>query len=390
MLNPYNGIDWNTVLTIPSISHAHSRNPDRTMNLVNLCVPNLGSKIHLNLSNYHGSYPLYPLTDLASIPYFEKREWCRKRGADSDTFEAEECARLEADNTYIPIHLQEYVDNIDLTKIIECPNSEHHRFRINGSDPDTYNRWHMNSVGSTYGDGHSRLDEEALGNGSEIEWTLFMDRVFDNLLYDDGGGITINHPNWTGEAHLPFNVLLQAFDYDDRVLGIEVYNDGDREATYPHYADDYIDAVLKTGRRCWLFAAPDHMHETQHPNDWRGVNVLLCNSLDNHECLRAYRNGNFYAKIIPDSPLKFESITFNDGTLSVRTSNATRISLIVDGESETINGSSFSKYIGTDHIYARVKAETNTADDYIYSNPIMLDGRIMTKESSQELALLYS
>ena len=390
MINPYAGINWSTVKTVPSVSHAHSRSAPRTMNLVNLCVPNLGNKIHLNLSNYHGSYPLYPLTNPESLDYNEKREWCRARSGDPEGYEEAETTRLAADHAYVPLHLQEYIETIDLTKIIECPNAEHHRFRVNGSDPDLYNRWHMNSVGSMWGSGHSRLDEKELGNGAEIEWTLALDNIFANLLYEDGGGVTINHPNWSHSPSITHQRIVDTLDYDPRVLGVEIYNDGDREATsYPRYADNFIDPVLMTGRRCWIFAVPDHMHESQHPNDWRGVQVLLVPAEDNHECLKAYRNGNFYAKIMPQTSLMFTSITYNDGILNVDTTNASKITLIIDGKSFEFSGSSLSRPVSANNVYCRIKAETNTADDIIFSNPIMLNGIPKTNRNRDNI-ILYS
>ncbi|MFA7174869.1 MAG: hypothetical protein WC340_15955 [Kiritimatiellia bacterium] len=121
--------------------------------------------------------------------------------------------------------------------------------------------------------------------------------LIEGLLYPDGGGITINHPTCGLKA------LQTLLDFDERVLGIEVWNQhtyfgasATRPDTMPFY--DLWDDVLRTGRRCFGFFVKDHLLYA------RGRNVLLVSGLSDltvrereREALRAYRQGRFFGLI---------------------------------------------------------------------------------------------
>ncbi len=119
----------------------------------------------------------------------------------------------------------------------------------------------------------------------------------EGLLYPDSGGITINHPTCDLKA------MLTLLDFDERVLGHEVWNQhmyfgasAPRPDTMSFY--DLWDDVLRTGRRCFGFFVKDHLLYG------RGRNVLLVSGLSDltvrereREALRAYRQGRFFGLI---------------------------------------------------------------------------------------------
>ncbi|MBL9091042.1 MAG: hypothetical protein JNL96_07440 [Planctomycetaceae bacterium] len=124
-------------------------------------------------------------------------------------------------------------------------------------------------------------------------------RQVGGLLYQDGGGITLNHPGAAADEYLPM------LDFDPRVLGIEVWNQhfgfgagseraGDVNLHYYRLWDD----LLRAGRRCWGFFVKDHL------TYGRGRNVLLLPpassaSAAEHDAaaLRAYRRGAFFGAV---------------------------------------------------------------------------------------------
>ncbi|MBI3948134.1 MAG: hypothetical protein HY321_19610 [Armatimonadetes bacterium] len=119
------------------------------------------------------------------------------------------------------------------------------------------------------------------------------------LLFDDGGGITLNHPTGTLQSYLPM------LDFDPRVLGIEVWNrlaygfgSGKADPNLHYYR--MWDDILRTGRRCFGFFVKDHdIYGT-------GRNVLVLPDLRGMEprereqaALRAYRRGAFFGQVTP-------------------------------------------------------------------------------------------
>jgi hypothetical protein len=128
-------------------------------------------------------------------------------------------------------------------------------------------------------------------------------RKHGGLLFADGGGITLNHPTGKIEDYLGY------LDFDKRVLGIEVWNQltsgfGSNKGFYDNAQGPHLhfyrlwDDILRTGRRCWGFFVKDH-------NTYgRGRNVLLLPTAgdarrDEREAaaLRAYRNGCFFGSV---------------------------------------------------------------------------------------------
>lgn len=316
MLNPYANVDWSNDSQIVTTTHDHvmDTNVSTTTkqhfdNLYN------GGVRCFAISNYYPSAPMYPLSDYSA-----------------------EIGSVPAD-------------------IIELPNAEQHYIAIFGL---TGNSVHINSLGSTFRSGSPRGQTPSGFNGGRVE-TLIKD-VVNELLYSDGGGLTLNHPTWTYNQNLfSMDIFCHLLDLDNRVLGIEIFN----TATWDTELWDYI---LNTGRRCWGFAVPDHYHKS-HAN-WHGRNVLIIPELTQHECLKAFRNGNMYCKYA-NTNLKFTGIALEGGTLTASTNEPATIKFVGDGIviSETDNVTSAS--VNTDHLLQYVRIEAETATDRILSQPIM-------------------
>lgn len=314
MINPYAGVNWGTFQQIVSISHAHCETQAELNLLYN------GGVRHMAISNYHPSKPWYPLEE-----YFET----------------------------VP------------DDIVQCPNAEHWRMSFWGDSQGTSNV-HLNGIGSL-----CQSDfVEPWGTGKPAD--IVIPEILNGLKYPDGGGISINHPAWSNwyldRNALPLKRILTLLDFDERILGIEFYNDSSER-----YQDQRVgwdletwDDVLITGRRAWGFAVPDHWGQTHA--EWRGRNVLLVSGKTEHECLKAYREGRFFGRL-KNTDLSFTEISQSDHTITVRTNNAESISYIVDGVKTTVEGSEITITVPTTAVYVRFEAENE--DDSIFSNPII-------------------
>lgn len=349
LINPYANVNWSDDLQIHSISHAHSRvrrNDGQRGEVKQVYLDNAvaGGCQFVGFSNYYPSEPFYPLSD-----FFES----------------------------VP------------EGIIGYPNAEHHHV-------DSWGALHFNGIGSTYSSGSPGGSTPV---GIQMEVHGAFKAVLDALKYSDAGGITINHPGWTAGENDKNGTggwhnsnatekVLQLLDIDDRVLGMEIKN---TETLVPMGAwdpssqtedgdEDLWDSILITGKRCWGFCVPDH--EIEWGAVWSGRNILLVDAFDEHTCLQAYRNGNFYSKIF-DSDMMFDNISFSEDQFSVSAPNATNIQVIVDGQRTVINGTSASVVIPSDATYVRAEAwlvdydwtdrngNHHDVTDKIYTNPIM-------------------
>ena len=316
MINPYSDVDWSQFEQIITTTHDHvydthvsTTTKKHFTNLYN------GGVRCVAISNYYPSKPMYPLS-----------EWTEELGME------------------IP------------SDIIEVPNAEQHHIAYCGLFGNSI---HINSLGSMFESGHER-GVAPVGYSGRVE-NLIND-VKQNLLYQDGGGLTINHPTWTEHQNLfSMDILIRILDMDSDVLGIEVFSTN-------IWDTELWDRILMSGRRCWGFAVPDHKHKSNAV--WYGRNVLVVPELTQHECLKAFRNGNMYCKYA-NTDLKFTSIVLSGNTLTVNTNTESTIRFITDGytASETSGVSEMSFDVSNVNTY--VRAESETEDDRILTQPIM-------------------
>ena len=315
LTNPYQNVSFVNALRIQSVSHAHTRgNVPEGGSLFPTSEPEKIQMLyshgirHFAISNYHPSAPTYPLIE----------HWPDKP---SDA--------------------------------IGCPNAEYYDFSRSTTNPQGY-PLHANCIGGTL-----------VNYGMHVPWTVGFLQMLNTLILEDGGGITINHPYYS-ETPISTDVACAMLDFDDRVLGIEVYN-GD--ANSPETADEtpMWDKILLTGRRCWGFGVPDW--GAYNGGQWKGRNILLVDEATENACLRAYRNGEFYVAYY-GSGLTFTSIEANDSGISVSTNGATAIHIFVDGVKTEYSTSNAVKRFSSVPIYARVEAFDQTGER-IMSQPII-------------------
>lgn len=321
LVNPYRNVNISDALRIPSVSHAHTRGTVQEGD--SLSPATEPSKIqmlydknirHFAISNYHPSAPTYPLIE----------HW-----------------------PTMP------------NDAIGCPNAEYYGF--------SGIALHANCIGG-------QLIRYDMG----VIWRIGFSEMLNTLILPDGGGITINHPYYSGTP-ISTQTACEMLDFDDRVLGIEVYN-GD--ANTPVEADEtpMWDEILLTGRRCWGFGVPDW--GAYEGNQWKGRNILLVPEATENACLRAYRNGEFYVAYY-GSGLTFTSIDVNDSGISVSTNGATMIHIIVDGVKTEYPASNAMKTFNSVPIYVRVEAFDQTGErimsqPYIFRKPSNTDEAFVT------------
>lgn len=369
VVNPYSGVSFSN--QIMSISHEHCRSiatvPTITAARIFNYLYRCGVR-HFGISNYYPSTPVYPLDnpmdDTVSLT-----------GTDALEF------------TEIP------------SDAIGCPNAEHHDVNIRAM--------HINGLGSTFSSGNPKGVNPVGMN--KAHWKECIKDILDNLIYSDAGGVTVNHPRWTDfyGGSLKVKTICDVLDFDERVLGIEVFNKtSEIDEHHIGWDIDTWDNILITGRRCWGLCVPDHDGENFSINDTgtpptrqlNGFNMLLCDATE-YDCLRAYRTGAFYGKLYNTTNLAFNDISYDSSTntLSVETTGATKISVVIDGSfTDYSNTNSINVVLPNDITYVRVQAEgdyppyqrAEDTKDMIFSNPIMF--KSAQKANTQaDFALLY-
>jgi len=199
--------------------------------------------------------------------------------------------------------------------VLEAPNAEHFNFVM--ADGHRSPWLHMNGLGSAFASGtfdqwqskrFKTFDKAGYDPGSGEPWRKAIDRMLEGLIHPDGGGVTVNHPTWTG---MDRNFLLELLDYDPRVLGIEVIESATGNNEF------YWDWVLATGRQCFGFFVPDHF--IRREDGAFGVNVLVTHERTVHGCLKAYRDGDFYGAKKGLGELAFKRISFDGKTVEAET-----------------------------------------------------------------------
>ncbi|MDO5580418.1 MAG: hypothetical protein Q4G69_04745 [Planctomycetia bacterium] len=370
---PYQNIDWEHSFQIHTTTHGHITHQKVLERFLNRGFE------FLTISNYYPSAPYYPLEKMTINYYrvhhdhpvmvngkmmpgpFNWNEIIKPWIGELDekyrkAFPFREGGKLFTD----------YPKNI-----LQAPNAEHHSF----TDSPT----HICAPGSNYASGtfdaRNKYETKSRGGynfGTGLPWKKAVDRMFDGLIFPDGGGITINHPVWT---RLKKDHMLDILDYDSRVLGIEVFNmSAGNLKSYPwsdKFNENYWDFALSTGRQCFGFFVPDWGVE-------EGVNILLVPERSAHECLRAYRQGNWYGAIKGRGILNFKRINFDGKKLRAQTDKKARFQIIAR------SGSIFEKTDDhfefdvaadrrADYGYLRIKAfALDNSGEILFSQPFML------------------
>ncbi|MDD2708653.1 MAG: hypothetical protein PHV34_11745 [Verrucomicrobiae bacterium] len=364
---PYAGVDWEKAHHILTSSHMHVA----VGKYLDLYYAK-GVRF-MTASNYYPSAPYHPLAEMRANRFRVRQEhgvmkdgvylpgpiewngivngWIDELG--------------EKEKKQLPFVMGKKLFPNVPPDLIEAPNAEHHSFKDTGA--------HINSPGSTFASGtfdarsNFKSREHGYCFGTGLPWREAFGLMLDGLMVKDGGGVTINHPVW---SKLPMAQALEMLDYDPRVLGIEVYNDTSEKLNRTGWSEDYWDAILGTGRQCFGFFVPDH--------DIKGFNILLTPNRTAGDCLRAYRQGNFYGVILGEG-LRFQSIRLENGQLTVVMDNPARIEFITKkGVVSAADGTSASFAVPADgpmrkeHVFLRVRASAQNGEK-AFSQPFMLD-----------------
>ena len=381
---PYAGIDWAKCRQVTTTSHVHCRD-QRALDV--LLRHGFGL---MTLSNYWPSAPTVPGKT------FTKNHW---------RFHSDWPIRVNGVLTKGPFDwnkiIEPWKDEIDPAVrgefpfdpakdelmfpnwpegMLEAPNAEHHGFMTD----EGVAIWdvHMNGLGSTYTDGifdaRNRFKTMSHGyqGGSGEKWRTAVDRMIAGLVYPDGGGVTVNHPTWT---NLDRELFLKMLDHDPRVLGCEALNAGTND-------EPFWDWVLATGRQCFGFFVPDHRIDNR---DF-GANILVVSELTVHECLKAYRQGNFYGSLHALGELRFTGLAFDGKDVTASTDKPSRLQVVTakgvvaettDGRIRwTVPVGVWDKNGAAVHVFARVRAyATDGTEEVIWSQPFMLQERNATR-----------
>jgi hypothetical protein len=226
----------------------------------------------------------------------------------------------------------------------------------------------MCSVGSfiTSGVDNTGAGEGGFG-GTVKEFSEETERL---LKYPNGGGLTINHPKWSGiDADGIINLLGLG-----NVFAMEIYNANCMHNTPPSgYALDLWDEVLSQGWQIFGTAVPDHETEGSFWNDHYplGFVHLLCITNTEQEIMLAYRNGRSYCTIDNDTLLlKYFGID-NNGLVTFTASEQGTIKFITASGTTTISNASTATYqTRSSDVYVRAEIETDT--NRLFTNAIMI------------------
>ena len=363
--NPYKDVNWQTNERIQGCTHMHCQNADIFSSYIEQGLE------FATFSNYYPSTPTWPIRDIYENDARLKQAsyLCNHKFVDEELDFRKFFAEHGLDLSQLPADRgkRKYPD--PPAGFLEAPNAEHAWF----SDYNVY--LHICAVGSTLTTSMDKqnaalLKDHGFELGFPVTWREGFDLMLDKLLIPDGGGITINHPNW---SHLPTGDICAMLDHDPRVLGIEIFsNDGD--ICYSGQAEPAWDAVLSTGRQCFGFCVQDHLHGT-----WKGRSILLTEERTPEACLRAYREGRFYGAVLGKG-LDFEFVHWDGQTLHVRCDRGKCLLQVISkvGVAEEFFKSSEAIFTvkpedRARHGYLRVSAFCEDTGEKLFTQPIMLD-----------------
>ncbi|MBP7825658.1 MAG: hypothetical protein KA236_03790 [Verrucomicrobia bacterium] len=377
--NPYESVDWAASLQIRSTTHIH---------ITDQAGLNRAAKLgyrHLPISNYYPSAPYYPIDKIRAGQFRVKQDFGAVKTINGephylagpiywndvimDKTTGWYDTLPEAQRKQLPFKVGDFIFKDIPPNVLFAPNAEHHAFANVGG------RVHINAPGSFYSSGtfDARNVFRTFWGGGEysygtgLPWQTAFRMMLEQLFFADGGGITINHPHWSGEKDLPQSLIEEMLDFDERVLGIEVLNSGDWDL-------EMWDKLLRTGRRCLGFFVPDWAVQTDAP-DAGGFNVLLVDAFTEHQCLRAYRRGAFFGSQFGSPDLVFHRILLDRQKLTIETSSKADITFVTDQDRVTVAEATRAVYeMPTDAqglpAIKYVRVEAGDGHERIFSQPI--------------------
>ena len=375
MINPYDGVNLQTAERIHSVSHQHlshtqsEATPSPSQVSFNQLYTS-GAR-HFAISRYRPSINTYPFD-------YETNKFVYVANTFGSTLPLADLKRTYG---------REITFEDD---VIGSPSAEHvYPYLLWENKWNRRSNVHINGIGSYYESGLVPNTESGYESvGVNLPYSQVLRNIFVNLQFVDGGGAIINHPNWTDiHKHINFNVvrfICDCLDFDSRVLGTDMIeyirsSEHVQDAIVPN--TQKIDAILSTGRRCWIFCEGD-WGTTYGRNELLIPSGVTFKAEREHECLKAYRNGSFFSRY-RNTNLSITGVSFADGVFFVSASNADVIQIITDGVTTSYTGTSASQQIDPSAKYVRAVAYTNPIEgqtvsgdmynDIVFTNPIMIN-----------------
>ncbi|MBE6380340.1 MAG: hypothetical protein E7047_05375 [Lentisphaerae bacterium] len=363
--NPYQGIDWKNQIRVTGCTHLHCPNNDEFTKAIKSGLE------FATFANYYPSVPYYPAASIRENTFKIGQNAYILNGEVVDEYLDYRKLYTEwgVDTSVVPEDEGEPLFKNIPADLLEAPNAEHHLF----SDYNVY--LHITCPGSFFCSGNcdrnrnSVLAQHGIHVGTQMPWRKAFDAMIDKLMIPDGGGIVINHPQW---SHLPHKFLCEMLDYDDRVLGLEVINT-DCGPDMTAASESQWDEVLGTGRQCYGFCVQDHIKD-----ELTGRCILMPEERTVESCLRAYRQGRFYGAI-KGKGLEFESVEFDGRTLRVRCDKEA-IMLLLSHRGVLVELWTGRELVYTvpdadrgKDVFLRVTAMDKESGEKLFTQPFMLD-----------------
>lgn len=372
MYNPYQNVNWNTVSYITSATHMHVTDQK------SFDIGYQYGMRYFSISNYYPSAPYHQNTRMSD--FYLNQNWPVTKNGETISPPINWNNLLNKSNTTDPLRSElPFTETEPLFKglpkdILIGPNAEHHDF--------TNSPIHICSPGSMYCSGNISRHTHPYGfpYGVNKTWQEGFGEILENMAYKDAGGIVICHPTWCSQ--LSDEHVFELLDFDDRVLGIEIYNDYSAIKNWyekvPNYqappetqqgfSTNMWDRILSTGRKCFGFCVPDHSLQTD--GNFVGRCVLLVPEFSDHDCLAAYKNGCFYG-CLKGNGLAVTEVNLNESTLKVKTNmDATFKFISESGMIYTTKGYEANYQIPNHCIFLRVEIEDNSGER-LFLQPIM-------------------
>jgi hypothetical protein len=351
IINPYEKIDFSTADFIPGISHEHCFTQKTLENAYNRGIR------FFAISHYAPSAPFYPLSGYNS----EYEDW--------EDFSAKKIVAKHNVGKFDDF-FDKNGDVVKIQDLLAAPNAEKANFINSGA--------HITHPGSTYG---SAINTNPNGNfpknySSLGDWRksyplpsqnidTFITNVKQKMIYIDGGIIVVSHNQDSEEIKRWINLGCK---------GKEIYNNYFDENTNRNFLNTW-DKLLNEGNKIWGFSVVD-WQGVRLPD--KGCNLIVANLKDytnemkEHECLKAYTNGQFFASWY--GRLRVEELSSNpfSGQIIFRLSSTVNIKAKTNKrELEALATNVMIVNLLNNEFYIRFEATDGS--DFLWTNPIFIE-----------------
>jgi hypothetical protein len=279
--NPYESVDWENHKQYKANFHTHTTRSDGRLN------PDTVVDI------YHAlGYHILAITDHNEVTY----PWTDFSGMDASTRSYE---RMESEPETMPAHFNYEDRNPVVLKMIDIEGNE-------------FSRHHH--MGSFFND---------LMGTSDVTESL-------EVVAAEDGIVMLNHP---GRYNYPVEWYTDLYQNHDHLIGLEVYNQGDR---YPQDRSkwDSLLTVTMPGRNVWAYSNDD-MHALSHVG--RNWNMLILPELTHESVREGMENGLSYFIYAPGGhsgpePPVIHSINAKNSTIEIDASGYNSVEWISEGK----------------------------------------------------------